>query len=526
MVKKEQTSVGGNKMEHTDKKTNRPPYAVISVLMIGAFIAFLNNTLLNIALPSIMKELKIEASTVQWLTTGFMLVNGILIPTTAFLIQKYTVRRLFIVAMGLFTIGTLVGGFAHVFPILLTGRMLQASGSAILMPLLMNVMLVSFPVEKRGAAMGVFGLILMFAPAIGPTLSGWIIEHYDWRMLFHFITPIAVIILILGLFLLKDKKGKVDIHLDLFSLLLSSIGFGGILFGFSSAGSKGWDSPEVYGTIIIGVISLAAFILRQLKQKEPLLNFGIYRYPMFALSSVITMVVNMALFSGMLLLPIYVQTLRGISPMNAGLLLMPGAILMAFMSPVTGKLFDKIGGRILAVVGLAIMVATTYGFSKLTLHTSYTHLILLYSIRLFGMSMVMMPVSTNGLNQLPTRYYPHGTAMNNTLNQVAGAIGTALLVTIMSNRTASQAKVLGAAAMKHMTLQPTPAGLSAMKQQIMAKAMLEGINYSFLISTFIAAVALVLAFFMKRAKQEEDILGGTTSKPSRKNKVGTKLAKN
>lgn len=491
-------------MDHFTKKNNRPPYGVLAVLMIGAFIAFLNNTLLSIALPSIMKDLKIEAATAQWLTTGFMLVNGILIPTTAFLIQKFTVRRLFIVAMGLFTVGTVVAGFAHVFPILLAGRMLQASGSAILMPLLMNVMLVSFPVEKRGAAMGVFGLILMFAPAIGPTLSGWIIEHYDWRMLFHFVTPIAIVVLLIGVFLLKDKKEKVDIRLDLVSLLLSSIGFGGILYGFSSAGNKGWSSPQVYGTIIVGVISLAVFIFRQLRQEKPMLNFWVYKYPMFALSSVITMAVNMALFSGMILLPIYTQNLRGISPMDAGLLLLPGAIMMAFMSPITGKLFDKIGGRFLAVIGLLIMAVTTYLFSKLTLETSYTNLIILYSVRSFGMSMVMMPVSTNGLNQLPARLYPHGTAMNNTLNQVAGAIGTALLVTIMSNRTESQAKELGAAAMKHITEQPTPAALAEMKQQIMAQAMLNGINFSFLVATGITCVALVLAFFIKRAKEAED----------------------
>ncbi|WP_312469475.1 DHA2 family efflux MFS transporter permease subunit [Neobacillus sp.] len=513
-------------MDHSVKKTDRPPYGVIAVLMIGAFIAFLNNTLLNIALPSIMKDLNIEASTVQWLTTGFMLVNGILIPTTAFLIQKFSVRHLFLLAMSLFTIGTIIAGFAHIFPILLAGRMLQASGSAILMPVLMNVMLVSFPIEKRGAAMGVFGLILMFAPAIGPTLSGWIIEHYDWRMLFHFVTPIAILVVLIGFFTLKDKKDKVDIRLDLLSLSLSSIGFGGILYGFSSAGKKGWDSPEVYGTIIVGIISLTVFILRQIKQEQPMLNFKIYKYPMFALSSVISMIVNMAMFSGMLLLPIYVQTLRGISPMDAGLLLLPGAILMAFMSPVTGKLFDKIGGRILAVTGLAIMVVTTYFFSKLTLHTTYTHLIILYSVRSFGMSMVMMPVSTNGLNQLPRRFYPHGTAMNNTMNQVSGAIGTALLVTIMTNRTASQAKELGAAAMKQMALHPTTSVSPAeMKQQIMAQAMLNGINYSFLIATFIAGVALALAFFIKRAKQAEDPIGGTPSKPSVKN-IGSKLVEN
>ncbi|NMD69840.1 DHA2 family efflux MFS transporter permease subunit [Bacillus sp. DNRA2] len=491
------------------KKTDRPPYGLIAILMIGAFIAFLNNTLLNIALPSIMADLKIEASTVQWLTTGFMLVNGVLIPTTAFLIQKYSVRHLFLAAMGLFTIGTLVAGIAHVFPVLLGGRMLQASGSAIMMPLLMNVMLVSFPIEKRGTAMGVFGLILMAAPAIGPTLSGWIIEHYDWRMLFHFVTPIAIVVVLMGIFLLKDKKEKVNIKLDLFSLVLSSLGFGGILYGFSSAATKGWDSPIVYGAIIVGVFALVTFILRQIKQDNPMLNFSVFKYPMFALSSAISMVLNMSMFSGMLLIPIYVQTIRGISPMDAGLMMLPGAILMALMSPLTGKLFDKIGGRILAVIGLSITVITTYYFSKLALDTTYTYLMVLNAVRMLGMSMVMMPVSTNGLNQLPKQFYPHGTAMNNTLNQVAGAIGTALLVTIMTNRTETHAKELAQEMMRNApqgagAAQMAPEVLAKIKEQIAMKAMLEGINDSFLVATFIALLALLLAFFIKRAKQTEE----------------------
>lgn len=491
-------------MENNQTETKRPPYGIISILMIGAFIAFLNNTLLNIALPSIMADLEVDASTVQWLTTGFMLVNGVLIPTTAFLIQKYSVRKLFLVAMGLFTAGTILAGFAHAFPVLLAGRMTQASGSAIMMPLLMNVMLVSFPIEKRGAAMGIFGLVLMGAPAIGPTLSGWLIEHYDWRMLFHFVTPIAVIVLLVGFFLLKDKKEKVNIQLDFLSVLLTSVGFGGLLYGFSSAGKQGWDSPQVYLTIAIGAISLLLSILRQLKQDKPMLNYKIFKYPMFALSSVISMVITMAMFSGMLLLPIYVQTVRGISPFDAGLMMLPGALIMALMSPITGKLFDKFGGRVLAVVGLVITVITSYLFSQLTLETTYTQLLLLFSVRMLGMSMVMMPVSTNGLNQLPARYYPHGTAMNNTLQQVSGAIGTALLVTVMSNRAESKAKELGEAAMAKLTEQPTPEALAQMKQQIMMSATLDGINFAFFVSVFIAALALVLALFMKRAKQAED----------------------
>jgi EmrB/QacA subfamily drug resistance transporter len=506
--------IGGEPMNQSVKDTDRPPYGIIAVLMIGAFITFLNNTLLNIALPSIMLDLDVDATTVQWLTTGFMLVNGIMIPTTAFLIQKYSVRNLFLTAMGLFTIGTLIAGIAHAFPILLMARMVQASGSAIMMPLLMNVMLVSFPIEKRGTAMGVFGLILMSAPAIGPTLSGWIVEHYDWRMLFHFVTPIAVVILLIGFFMLKDKKDKVDIRIDVFSLLLSSVGFGGLLYGFSSAGNKGWDSPVVYLTIMIGAISLAWFILRQSRLERPMLNFGVFKFPMFALSSVITMIMNMAMFSGFLLLPIYVQTIRGISPMDAGLMLLPGAVLMSIMSPITGRLFDVFGGRILAIIGLGITTVATYFFSQLTFDTSYNYLMILHAIRMFGMSLVMMPVSTNGLNQLPTRFYPHGTAMNNTLNQVSGAIGTGLLVTLMSNHTETYTAKL----LTEVAGQPT----AEMQQQIAIKAMLEGINFTFFISTFIIAVSFILAFFIKRATQAEDPI---QEKPGVTKKV-TKLAKN
>ena len=468
-------------------ETERPPYGILAVLMVGAFISFLNNTLLNIALPSIMFDLKVNTATVQWLTTGFMLVNGILIPATAYLIQKYSVRHLFLASMGLFAIGTILGGTAHIFPLLLAARMIQASGSAIMMPLLMNVMLVSFPVERRGAAMGVFGLILMFAPAIGPTLSGWIVEHYSWRMLFHFITPIAVAILVASFFMLKDKKGKVDIQLDFFSLLLSSIGFGGLLYGFSSAGNAGWGEPQVYITIAVGALSLLWFILRQIRQEKPMLNFRVYKYPMFALSSAITMIVNMGLFSGMLLLPIYVQTIRGISPLDAGLMLLPGAIVNAAMSPVNGKIFDKIGGRALSLAGLFILAVTTFMLSRLTLETGYYYLMGLHAVRMFGMSMVFMPVSTNGLNQLPPSYYPHGTAMNNTLNQVAAAIGTAVLITVMSMREAAYAARMG--------LSP-----SSPAQPFPPEATVAGINDAFLFSAILIAIAFVLAIFIKRAK--------------------------
>ncbi|MEC0131922.1 MULTISPECIES: DHA2 family efflux MFS transporter permease subunit [Paenibacillus] len=485
-------------------KESKASYGILAILMIGAFVALLSNTLLNIALPSIMKDFDVSASTVQWLSTGYMLVNGIMIPSTAFLIQKYTARRLFLIAIGLFAIGTFIGGFAPSFPVLLIARMVQASGAAIMMPLLMNVLFTTFPPEKRGSAMGMFGLVMIFAPAIGPTLSGWIIQHYEWPVLFFMIAPIAVLVFILAFFKLHDPKKDVAIKIDILSVVLSAIGFGGLLYGFSSAGNKGWDDPMVYSTLIIGVIGLMIFIMRQMRMKEPMLNFRVYKYPMFALSSAISITLNMAMFSAMMLMPIYLQNIRGISPLDSGLLMLPGALIMGVMSPITGKLFDKFGGKVLALMGLAIVVISTYFFSDLTETTKYSTLMILYSVRMFGISMVMMPVMTNGLNSIPAKYTPHGTAMNSTIQQVSGAIGGALLVTIMSNSTTSHVKDMVAEAVSKLTAKPSAEQLLGIQNQVIAKATIEGINDAFLVSVGVAIIAFILAFFIKRGIQPKD----------------------
>lgn len=468
----------------------KPPYGNIAILFMGAFVAIFTQTLLNIALPSIMTDLNIkDASTVQWLVTGYMLVNGILIPASAYFIQRYSNRSIFILAMSIFALGTLFAGLAPTFGVLLAARMIQAAGAALMMPLLMNVMLAAFPVERRGAAMGVFGLVMIVAPAIGPTLSGYIVEHYSWRVLFFIVLPVALIPLVLGIFKLKNLTFQNrELSLDKISLVFSSLGFGGILYGFSSAGQNGWDDPIVLGTITVGVVSLVTFILRQLKLSEPLLEFRIYKYPMFALSSAISIVLSISMFSAMILMPIYVQTIKGISPFDSGLLMLPGALVMGFMSPVTGKLFDKYGAKVLAITGMSIVVISTYYFSKLSLDTTYLEIMFLYTIRMFGISMVMMPVMTNGLNTLPMKAYPHGTAMNNTFQQVSGAIGSALLITVMNTRTTSTAENLAKSGSDPMN--------------IMKNSMMEGITYTFFVSTFIAVVGLALTFFIKKPNRQ------------------------
>ena len=472
----------------------KPPYLMIVILFVGAFVSFLNNSLLNVALPSIMVDFDIkDYSTVQWLATGYMLVSGVLIPASAFLLTRFSNRGLFITSMAIFTLGTAVAAFAPTFGILLAGRMVQAAGASILGPLLMNVMLVSFPREKRGTAMGVFGLVMITAPAIGPTLSGYIVEYYDWRLLFIMILPLAVISLLLSIWKLdnvmeQNKKAT----LDYLSVILSCLGFGGLLYGFSSASSAGWTDGLVLTTLIVGGIALIAFIIRQLKMEKPLLDLRVYKYPMFALGSIIAIVNSVAMFSGMILTPAYVQNVRGISPLDSGLMMLPGAIIMGIMSPITGRLFDNIGPRILGVTGLSITAFSTYMLAHLQLDSSYTYIVLIYTLRMFGMSMVMMPIMTNGLNQLPTRLNPHGTATNNTAQQVAGSIGTAVLVTIMNSVTQTEAESL-MAGVNPATM--TEASIASLTQQ----ALLKGIQYSFYVALVMNIIALVLAFFVKRA---------------------------
>lgn len=487
----------------TEKIVQKAPIGMIVILFIGAFVAFLNNTLLNIALPTIMKDFNITYSKVQWVTTGYMLVSGVLIPASAFFITRFKTKGLYITAMAIFTAGTVLAALSPNFGTLLAGRMIQAAGASVMSPLLMNVMLKSFPIEKRGAAMGTFGLVLFVAPAIGPTLSGYIIQSHDWRMLFEMIVPFAVISLLLSVWKLENILDTRHVKLDYLSLVLSTVGFGGLLYGFSSAGDKGWSSPIVYGMIAVGAVGLVLFILRQLRMKEPMLEMRVYKYPMFALASAISMILSMAMFAGMILTPAYVQSVRGISPLNAGLMLLPGALVMAIMSPITGRLFDKFGPKILAITGLVITAVATYFLTQLEVDSTYTFIISIYTIRMFGISLVMMPIMTNGLNQLPQELNPHATAVNNTAQQVAGAIGTAILITIMDKHIVTRATELAAAA-KEKAIQAgaamSPDQVAAVKAQITQTALLDGINYTFMVATGITILALVLSFFLKRSK--------------------------
>jgi EmrB/QacA subfamily drug resistance transporter len=497
---------------------------LLGILMLGLFIVILNQTLLSVAMPRMMTDFNVEATTIQWLSTGFMLVNGALIPLSAFLIERFGTRILFLLAMILFTIGALICAIAPNFSITLIGRLIQAAGGGILQPLVMTIIMFIFPPHMRGRGMGIFGLAMMFAPAIGPTLSGWVIEHYNWRVLFYGMVPLGAIVLIIAFFTLRNVIEPKLVRLDVFGAFLSLLGVASLLYGVSEAGSRTWSDPLVISMVIIGIIAIVAFVIQQLKSEKPLLDFRVFKYDMFSLSNVISAIITVSMFTGLFLLPIYLQNLRGFTPLESGLLMLPGALIMAAMSPISGVLFDKVGPRPLAIVGLIVTIVTTYEFTRLTPETSYSTLLGIYMFRSFGMSLLMMPIMTAGMNQLPRHLNSHGTAMTNTIRQVTGAIGTSLVTSIYTNRTTFHSTTLGnemstsdpifaqtfqslvqsiMASMHQTAEQAQQTAASLIRGQILLQSNVLGINDAFLWATGFTVVGLILSLFLRDVRKDK-----------------------
>ncbi|WZC09276.1 DHA2 family efflux MFS transporter permease subunit [Staphylococcus aureus] len=486
---------------------------ILAALLFGMFIAILNQTLLNVALPKINTEFNISASTGQWLMTGFMLVNGILIPITAYLFNKYSYRKLFLVALVLFTIGSLICAISMNFPIMMVGRVLQAIGAGVLMPLGSIVIITIYPPEKRGAAMGTMGIAMILAPAIGPTLSGYIVQNYHWNVMFYGMFIIGIIAILVGFVWFKLYQYTTNPKADIPGIIFSTIGFGALLYGFSEAGNKGWGSVEIETMFAIGIIFIILFVIRELRMKAPMLNLEVLKFPTFTLTTVINMVVMMSLYGGMILLPIYLQNLRGFSALDSGLLLLPGSLIMGLLGPFAGKLLDTIGLKPLAIFGIAVMTYATWELTKLNMDTPYMTIMGIYVLRSFGMAFIMMPMVTAAINALPGRLASHGNAFLNTMRQLAGSIGTAILVTVMTTQTTQHLSAFGEELDKtnpvvqdHMRELASQYGgqegaMKVLLQFVNKLATVEGINDAFIIATIFSIIALILCLFLQSNKK-------------------------
>ncbi|WP_314208694.1 DHA2 family efflux MFS transporter permease subunit [Vagococcus salmoninarum] len=416
----------------TKSRIAKSDLTILVILLFGTFLSFLNQTLMNVALPSIMRDFDITAGQGQWLSNGYMLISGVMIPATAFLIDRFKTRHLYLVSMIVFTVGTLIASVSINYPMLIVGRMVQALGAGPISPLMTVVVMNMFPIENRGKAMGFIGLAMNFAPAIGPTLSGWIVQSYSWRSIFYIVLPLAVINLVVAFFALKNIGQQSFPKFNFTGILLSTVGLGTLLLGFSNAGDKSWLTFDVAGYILVGLVVTGLFIYQQSATKIPMLNFAVFQSRLFTISTITNFVVIMGLYGGMILLPIFLQNVQGVSPMTSGMVLLPGALITAFMSPITGALYDRMGAKYLSLGGLLILAVGTFCFSFVQPATSLAYLASMQGIRSFGLALALMPLQTEALNSLPLELISHGSAMYNTIRQIAGSIGTALLVTVMS----------------------------------------------------------------------------------------------
>ena len=486
------------KYEFLSEDPNAKTLPIMVALIIGAFFAILNETLLNIALTTLMAEFEITLSTVQWVATGFMLVMAIVIPVSPLLMGWFTTRQLFIGTMVTFLIGTVVAAFAPTFSVLLLGRMIQAIGTGLIMPIMFNVFLLIYPPHKRGKIMGIVGLVIMFAPAIGPTLSGIIVEYFGWRFLFVFVMPFTVFSILFALKYLVNITEITKPKIDWISLVYSTIGLGATIYGFSHAGESadGFMTPSVFIPIIIGLIGILLFVLRQFKLDEPLMDLRVFKFPMFAHAVVLFVIIIMMMFASELILPVFMQGPMGLTAAAAGLLLLPGSLLNGAMSPFMGALFDKVGPKVMMIPATIVLAVTMFMFSNLTADTPQWIIIAGFMLIMLSVSATMMPAETNGLNQLPKHLYPHGTAVVSTLQPLAGAIGVSVFIGLLNSR---QQSYLEDAA--------NPESKAAM-----TAAMVSGVEFVYFLIFIIALIAVVMSFFVYRAKPIEDLVPAPVKK--------------
>lgn len=426
-------------------RVERDAVVIVGVITLGAFVSLFNQTVMAPALPALMREFEVTAGTAQWVTTIYMLISGIMVPISGYFMDKYPTRKLFFLSMGLFVAGTVLCALCPSYWFLIAGRVAQAAGAGILMPLVGTVPLLVFPVELRGTAMGVAGIVMAAGPAVGPVLGGLVIDAWGWRPMFLIIAALAFAIMVLGIPLMKNVGTLKDPKLDIASVVLSTIAFGGLLFGFSSASDAGWTSPMVIVPALVGVVALVMFVRRQLALEVPMLELRCLKTPNFLIAALMVTLINAAVAATNVILPLLVQNGMGASATTTGMVMLPASIAGIVLSPISGMLFDRMGPRLVTVGGMAVIAGSLLGFGFMGAGLTVGLAATLCALQACGQGLANMPVNTWGVNALPDELIAHGNAIANTGRQVFGAISTALLVTVMSSVQAS-ALVGGASA--------------------------------------------------------------------------------
>jgi DHA2 family lincomycin resistance protein-like MFS transporter len=464
----------------TDAETAARNRLVISLLLVSAFVVILNETIMGVAIPRLMADLGVTASAAQWLTTAFLLTMAIVIPITGFLLQRLHTRTVFILAMSMFSLGTLVSALAPGLVMLVVGRIVQAIGTALMMPLLMTTVMNLVPPETRGRTMGNISIVISVAPAIGPTISGLILSVLSWRWMFLLVLPIALGALLLGVLKLKNVTVPRYAPLDFLSVGLSVFGFGGLVYGLSNMGEAAGAGPVSGGVSLgIGAVALVLFVWRQLALQSAdraLLDLRTFASRTFTVSVVLMAISMMALFGTIILLPIYMQNVLGLDALKTGLLLLPGGLVMGLMAPPVGRLYDRHGPTPLILPGATLVSAVMWGMAFMNEFTHVGWLLAAHIVLSIGLALMFTPLFSASLGSLPPKLYSHGSAVIGTIQQVAGAAGTALFIALMANQMAAL----------------TASGLS----EIASTA--GGIRTAYLWGAVISTFAVVAAFFVRK----------------------------
>lgn len=407
------------------------PMLVMASMLIGAFVGMFSETSLNIALPQLMDNLHVTTGTIQWLVTGYMLVIGVVLPFSSLISKWFTTRQIIIFGLLAFIVGSVISALSSTFALLLVGRMIQGIATGLILPMMFTVAMLVFPPYKLGAAMGMCALVIMFAPAIGPTLTGIILAKLSWNWIFWMFVPFLAIALLLAIFGLKNVGELTKPKVDVISLIESIIGFASIVTGVSFASEKGWGSPIVLGILALGIIVLAFYVKRQLSLAEPVLNLKIFAIPAFRTGAILVMLDFGIILSAMYLLPMYIQKGLLLPVALTGIIMLPGGVINAAVSAVAGRLYDKIGAKAPIRIGLVIALIGAIMLVCTTVNTSIAYLIIAHVILMIGCPLAMSPAQTYALNSLEGPQSGDGSTIMNTMQQIVGAIATALATSLL-----------------------------------------------------------------------------------------------
>ena len=469
---------------------------VLWLLLVSTFVVILNETIMSVAITDIMADFHVDARAGQWLTTAFMLTLAVIIPITGILLQRFSTRSMFVVAMSLFSAGTLLAAVAPVFGVLLAARVVQASGTAIMMPLLMTTIMTVVAPGRRGRTMGNVSIVISVAPAIGPTIAGVILSALAWRWIFWFVLPIALVMLVIGAFRVRDVSVPSQVPIDVLSVVLSAFGFGGLVYGLSQIGSASADAAAsaiaMPVSFAVGGVALVLFVIRQVglaRHDRALLDLRTFGSSTFSVSIVLMAVSMAALLGTVILLPLYMQQVLALDPLVIGLLLLPGGLIMGLLAPLVGRLYDRVGARSLIVPGTIVMSGALWMLTLVGANTSPWYLLAAHITLSVGLAFLFTPLFTAGLGAVPERFYSHGSAIIGTVQQVAGAAGTALFVALLSVRAASlEAEGVGA-----------------------REATASGVALAFLVGAIISLGAIVAACFVTTPRPSDDAPSSATN---------------